>query len=303
MVGILPLIHLRHFVFGNSLISIPFFDLGGVLADDKRTAQLLLKEALGVAQKIGASEIELRHAKPAPEDQEQAPAANSGTPWSSTTRTHKHRFLLELPGSAAELMDSFKAKLRSQIKKAIKDGLKSKIGGAELLDEFYRVFSVNMRDLGSPVHSKKLMSNVLTSFDGQVRIILVQKDGRTLRVAWSWGFERLWRIRGLPLSLNSAASIRTCFYIGPCSNMPATGGIVFLISVGLPSERGHTGLKRNRGAIPVPLHWQYWQQNADSERQESPEAAQYSRAMRCWQRLPVPLTRWIGPPIERHIGL
>ena len=32
IVGILPLIHIKQFLFGNSLISIPFCDLGGVLA-------------------------------------------------------------------------------------------------------------------------------------------------------------------------------------------------------------------------------------------------------------------------------
>ena len=41
IVGILPLVHLKRFLFGNSLISIPFFDLGGILADDKETEKAL----------------------------------------------------------------------------------------------------------------------------------------------------------------------------------------------------------------------------------------------------------------------
>ena len=49
-------------------------------------------------------------------------------------------------------------------RKPIKEGLTSKTGGAELLDDFYRVFLVNMRDLGSPVHSLKLMRQVLGEF-------------------------------------------------------------------------------------------------------------------------------------------
>jgi hypothetical protein len=39
VVGIFPLVHLKHFLFGNSLISIPFFDLGGILADDQETVR------------------------------------------------------------------------------------------------------------------------------------------------------------------------------------------------------------------------------------------------------------------------
>ena len=43
----------------------------------------------------------------------------------------------------------------------------------ELLDDFYDVFLINMRDLGSPVHSKKLMKNVLEEFPDKARIVIV----------------------------------------------------------------------------------------------------------------------------------
>ena len=33
IVGVLPLIHLKHAFFGNCLVSLPFFDAGGILAD------------------------------------------------------------------------------------------------------------------------------------------------------------------------------------------------------------------------------------------------------------------------------
>ncbi len=45
LVGILPLVHLKHFIFGNSLISIPFFDMGGILEDDEEAEKALLSEA------------------------------------------------------------------------------------------------------------------------------------------------------------------------------------------------------------------------------------------------------------------
>ena len=73
-------------------------------------------------------------------------------------------------------MKSFKSKLRSQIKKPIKEGLEAKVGGPELLEDFYKVFLINMRDLGSPVHSKKLMQNVLVAFLDKAKIIVVYKD-------------------------------------------------------------------------------------------------------------------------------
>ncbi len=64
IVGILPLIYLKHFIFGNSLISIPFFDIGGILADDEETEKALLSEAIKLGQELKANNIELRHIQP-----------------------------------------------------------------------------------------------------------------------------------------------------------------------------------------------------------------------------------------------
>ena len=61
-------------------------------------------------------------------------------------------------------MKSFKSKFRTKIKKPKKMGLNFRIGGVELLDNFYEVFLVNMRDLGSPVHSKKIIQNIFEEF-------------------------------------------------------------------------------------------------------------------------------------------
>lgn len=64
IVGILPLVHLKHLLFGNSLISIPFFDLGGILADNDKTEEALLSEAIQLGQRLKAHNIELRHIQP-----------------------------------------------------------------------------------------------------------------------------------------------------------------------------------------------------------------------------------------------
>ncbi len=153
--GVLPLVHLKHFIFGNNLISIPFFDIGGICADDEETEKALLSEAVLLGKRVNAECIELRHAE----------AGNLPIP-DSLTRSHKVRMLLDLPESSDILMNSFKAKLRSQIRKPIKEGLQAKIGGLELLEDFYYVFLINMRDLGSPVHSKNFIKNLLEEFPG-----------------------------------------------------------------------------------------------------------------------------------------
>ena len=60
IVGVLPLVHLKHFIFGNNLISIPFFDIGGILADDRDTEKALLWQAIKLGKKLNVETVELR---------------------------------------------------------------------------------------------------------------------------------------------------------------------------------------------------------------------------------------------------
>ena len=199
VVGILPLVHLKHFFFGNSLISIPFFDLGGILANYEETKKELLSEAIKLGHEIKANTIELRHTQPlrwlvhSPQLTAHSPTSFAKRYDLSTinhvTKAHKVRMLLELPESSEILMKSFKSKLRSQINKPIKEGLKAKIGGLELLHDFYDVFSINMRDLGSPLHSKKLIQHVLEEFSGKAKIVLVNKNINPLACSVIIGFK------------------------------------------------------------------------------------------------------------------
>ena len=188
IVGLLPLVHLKHFLFVNSLISMPFFDHGGILADNEEIEKTLLQETIKLKQQLKIKAIALRHIQPLSWFNN----SNSTKLFDSITyKTHnqKVRMLLDLPESCEILMKSFKSKLRSQIRKPQKEGLTSKIGAIELLDDFYKVFSVNMRDLGSPVHSKKLILNVLEKFQEKCKIIVVYRGKQPMACSLIVGFK------------------------------------------------------------------------------------------------------------------
>ena len=112
--GVLPLIHLKSIIFGNQLISMPYLDIGGILADDVEVENALIKEALKIGSHIGIELIEFR-------SQSASRWAKSGNsneiiePGKKTaiyTHQNKARMLLELPSSSEELMKGFKSKLR-----------------------------------------------------------------------------------------------------------------------------------------------------------------------------------------------
>jgi serine/alanine adding enzyme len=317
VIGILPLVHLKHLLFGNSLISIPFFDLGGILADAEETEKALLSEALKLAQELKAANIELRHIYPVKFFEKDSKTDLTGVypvkpenrlagainPINFATRSHKVRMLLNIPESSEILMKSFKAKLRSQIKKPLKEGLKSKVGGVELLDDFYKVFSINMRDLGSPVHSKSLMKNVLEEFSKESRIIMVYKDVQPIACSLIIGFkdtlENPW---ASALRQYSRLSPNMLLYWTMLEYACDNGLKYFDFGRSSPDE-GTYKFKEQWGAIPTVLHWHYIALDGQPISEETSEKSKFEKAIRFWQKIPVPITKIIGPMIRKHIGL
>jgi len=312
IVGVLPLIHLKHFLFGNALVSMPFFDLGGALADDGETENALLSEAINLGRELKAKSIELRHTslqtsqQPETEDSFRRRLSLMSyelSALSCVTRSHKVRMLLELPDSPELLMKSFKSKLRSQIKKPMKEGLTAKIGGVELLDDFYRVFAENMRDLGSPVHSKYLIRAVFEIFPENARITVVYKDEKPTACSVFIGFKDV-------LENPWASSLRKYSRLSPnmllywtmleyaCENSFK----YFDFGRSSPDE-GTYKFKNQWGAKPEPLHWHYFSLNGKRLKGESDDKARFDKAIRYWQRLPVPVTKIVGPMIRKHISL
>ena len=164
MVGILPLVFMKSTLFGCFLVSLPFFNYGGLLSDTQEIGTALLREAAALRGELGAAHVELRHTEPWP----------GGLP----TKQAKVSMLLDLGSDSDLLWKGFNAKLRNQVRKAEKSGCTAVVGGLELLTDYYTVFVRNMRDLGTPVYGKKFFANILTAFPEESRIIAVYLEGK-----------------------------------------------------------------------------------------------------------------------------
>jgi FemAB-related protein (PEP-CTERM system-associated) len=308
--GILPLIHLKSFAFANELISMPFFDSGGVLADDADVEKALLREAVSLAQRLKVKSIQLRQTLPllslpesGPETQDST--ANSWLPALDCTvqkRLHKARMLLELPESSEALMGSFKSKLRSQIRKPEKEGLAGKVGGLELLDDFYKVFSINMRDLGSPVHSKRFIKSVLEAFPEESRICLVYKEQQPVACSIILGFNgTVYNPWASSLRKYSKLSPNMLLY-WTMLQYACDGGYKYFDFGRSSIEESTYKFKEQWGAKPQLLYWYYISLNSLPFKIDT-EKSKFDLAIRIWQKLPVLLTLVLGPPIRKNIGL
>ena len=305
VLGVLPLVHFRHLIFGNRLVSMPFVDGGGLLANSREAEEALLAEAIRLGGRVGAGAIELRHERPlaSANDITALCAEDTGRLLKVSTRSDKVRMLLNLPESSQMLMGSFKSKLRSQISRPLKEGFVSRVGGLELLEDFYDVFLVNMRDLGSPVHSAELMRNVLREFAERSRIFVVYKSQEPVASALVVGLEKVLRNpwasslrKYAPSSPNMLLYLRMLEYA--CDN----GYRIFDFGRSTTGE-GTYRFKEQWGALPAPLYWHYVSLDGQLQDTGGSEREKFELATHYWRKLPVTLTRIIGPSIRKHISL
>jgi FemAB-related protein (PEP-CTERM system-associated) len=302
--GVLPLVHIKHPLFGNRLVSMPFFDMGGILADSPEIGKTLLGHALSLARRVGASALELRHTDPIQLDGETSFRSRLN-PDSPICRTwsQKVRMLLDLPDSPEALLKSFKSKLRSQINRPLKGGLQIKSGGVELVDEFYGVFLENMRDLGSPVHSRTLIKNAVLEFSERARVFVVYQNRTPLAASLALGFNgMLMNPWASALRRFSHLSPNMLLYWGMLEHATQNGYAKFDFGRSTLGE-GTFRFKEQWGAKPSPLHWQYIGWNAAGSENGSELSRRFELAAAVWKRLPLVVTRVFGPAVRKYISL
>ena len=287
-VGFLPLELIRSALFGRFLVSLPYLNTGGVLATDEVVRAALIDEAVVLADRLDVRYLELRH---------EQPVRHPSLTHELTSKVHMR---LALPDSPDELWSSFKPKVRNQIRKGQKLGLSVHWGGADLLGEFYTIFAQNMRDLGTPVFGRRLFESILAQFPDQAEICVVRTDDRPIAAAVL--------VHGPGMTeVPSASALRR--YNHTNANMLMYWSLLCrsiergqrAFDFGRSSRDSNTfRFKRQWGAQPHAAVWQYYVRRGTIDDMR-PESARYRLMIRLWQRLPVALTRLIGPPIVRGI--
>ncbi len=178
--GILPLILFTPPASEKRLISLPYTDAGGMLADDGKSGRRLLSAAMELADKLKADHVELRQEGVLQSFFEQQKTSNT---WNYKAFTFKTGLLRPLPTSVDALWSELSAKVRNQVRKAWRCSCKVETGGIELFEDFYAVFSENMRDLGSPVHAPELFRNLINCKSQPSAIIIVSLHGKPVAAA------------------------------------------------------------------------------------------------------------------------
>jgi serine/alanine adding enzyme len=288
IVGVLPLVEMRSWLFGKFLVSLPFVNYGGVLADDTGVERLLFDRASAIAAERKLDHVELRHFTQHFAD---APA-----------RQHKVTMLLPLASDADAMWNLLDRKVRNQVRKAEKSGLTCEVGGRELIDAFYPVFATNMRDLGTPVYARRLFEEVFAALPDRTRMYVVRaSDGTAVAAGVGLRFrdtvEMPW---ASSLKEHRAMSPNNLLYWTAIKDAIAAGATTFDFGRSTPNE-GTYNFKAQWGAKPVPLCWEYRLLRERQLPDQSPTNGKFSLAIEAWKHLPLSVARTLGPVIVRAI--
>ncbi len=282
--AIAALIFFRGPLSGKIAVALPYLDFGGPLATDAEAEKALLA---GLLREIGSAGygLELR----------------SHAALSSLSAPDNSKVLMRIPlaGKTEEsYWKALDAKVRNQVRKAEKSDVTLRTGGAELLDDFYRVFGINMRDLGSPVHARKFFAEMLARIPG-CEIVTAYRKGRCVG-----GLIRLQRNETLAIPWASTLRAERLY----CPNnalyydaiRAAIGRGLLWVDLGRSTrDEGTYKFKKQWLAEEHPLYWYQFDDRGTPRGAVAHAAASRLRsAALLWSKMPVSWANWWGARIR-----
>lgn len=287
LAGVLPLAEVKSRLFGHSLCSLPFCVYGGIVADTPVAGQALRERACSLAEQLGVDALELRSTRP----------SDSG--WPGKDLYYTFRKVLDTDHDAN--LKAIPNRQRAMIRKGVASGLESE----ETRDtgRLYRVYAESVRNLGTPVFSRRYLDSLQREFGDDCRILMIREGDEDVAGVMSFYH----RGEVLPYYGGSVARAR---YIKGCNHFmywelmrrSVDEGVLGFDFGRSKKETGPFSFKKNWGFTPEPLPYEYYLVKSGEVPNLSPSNPKYDLLIRTWQRLPLPVANRIGPLVAGSLG-
>ena len=284
--GVLPLGHIRSRLFGNALISTPFCMYGGIATEDSEVFSVLESAACALAEKLKVDYLEMRNRE----------ARHPGWPSKELYVT----FRKSIDPDPEKNLLAIPRKQRAMVRKGIKAGLKAEFDSS--IDRFYDAYSQSVRSLGTPVFSRGYIKLLQDVFRDNCDILTVTHDGELVSSVMSFYF----RDEVLPLYGGGTPLARQLkgndFMYWELMRHSCERGLQVFDYGRSKQGTGAFSFKKNWGFEPIPLHYEYHLVKATEIPDKSPMNPKYRLFINAWKRLPLPVTRLLGPLLVRNLG-
>lgn len=287
IVGIMPLIELKSRLFGHSLCSVPFAELGGPLADNSQISDELLQHATVLATDLGCDYIEMKNKVGLP-----------GLP----TKDLYVNFSREIFTEVEDNLSAIPRKSRAAVRKGIKEGLVATFG-VDGFDDFYQIMAHSYHQLGTPIFAKSFFKAFLDVFGDDCSVMVVRtRDGRPIAGVLSFYYQE----RLLPFYAGSLSEYRNLcpndFMYWELMKDGCEKGYKIFDYGRSKVDTGSYSFKKHWGFEPQPLAYQYQLITAAEMPNLSPANPKYKRKIDMWRKMPFALTKILGPPLAKYLG-
>ncbi len=283
--GIAPAFLVSNWLSGRCLISLPFAVYGGVCALDSESENALVGHLEELAKEQQIEYVELRN-----RDGGIRPGYHSNTRYAT--------FTIPLESDPKELYSTFPKDIRYMIRKGEKAGLQVR-KGTDQLDSFYRLMTINLRRLGTPAFPRALFENLAHEYGNQVDLTLVYHRGKPVAGGMSFFF-RDWMqpyyIGSLEEAKGLAANDFLWWKLIECA--AETGCCTFDFGRS-KKDSGNFEFKKKWNPRIETLNYQVRLVHRREVPNFSPTNPKFELATNIWKKLPLGLTRVIGPRVVR----
>lgn len=286
--GVLPLFLVQSLLMGKVLQSSPFAVYGGALFDSDEVRQAFRAQVEKLGKDLGVQHVELRNAYP-----EQclgfAPIARYVT------------FTQQVGPEEQPILESIPRKVRYMVRKALKVGFETRVekGWSQ---QFVDLYTENLRKLGTPAFPEKHFRNLLKHFGDKADVREVLYEGKVVSAVFSLYF----RDQMLP-------------YYGasdPGANALAPNNYMYFDQMRWGGANGYRlfdfgrSKKNVGGSYEFKVHWGMVERELPYEmllvrRKElpnfSPANPAFGMFIRAWQKMPLWLTKAVGPMFVRLV--
>ena len=283
--GVLPLFETSSWLQGKCLVSTPMAVYGGICAEDDESQRLLLDEAKRLAQKTGVQHLEMRERQG-----KLQPEFHPNTLYTA--------FYCELKQDPASLLKGLPRDTRYMIRKAQKNGLVVE-SGLQHIYAFHHLFAQSMRRLGTPAFPIQLFKNLADEFKTSSDILLLSSKGSPVAAVFSFFFRDTVLPYYAGASPEAPALAANNLLYWELMERSALKGIRWFDFGRSKKGTGAYAFKTQWNMTALPLNYQIYLVRRETVPNFTPLNPKFERAARVWSKLPLALTKMLGPHVVR----
>lgn len=286
--GVLPLFLVKNILLGRVLLSVPFGVYGGMLAETPEAKKLLRQEVIRLGQAFKVQYVELRN-------------ANTQQCLGFSRINRYVTFTQEVGSSEDAILESIPRKTRYMVRKSLKQGFETRVvrGRSNVFEDLY---ARNLRKLGTPNFPSEFFARLSANFGKAVDIREVLLEDKVVSAVLTFYFrDRVLPYYGASDPAFNAVAPNNFMYYDLMRWSGANGYSIFDFGRSKKHVSGSYDFKAHWGMVEQELPYEMLLVKRKSLPNFTPSNPVFSAPRKLWQKLPLSVTRAVGPMFLRLV--